>query len=402
MTDFTKSYWMEVPPILGQKSRPKEGGVLIVGSGLAGVSAAYWLQQNGFEDIVMVDYEPEKSATYRNCGHILYGTVESMMALVALHGEQAARDIWGFSIDLCHQVRETIRELSIDADYKQDGYLVIAIDETEDREIKESISTLTRMGFHSEYVDRQELQKLGFKNVHGARFEKGSAQAHPVKFRNGVLQAALDAGLDYYSNVKVTSIDETSSGVTIQAEGHGELHYDAVVIAANAYSPLLSRFYAEKRLVEPFRGQIITSAPLKHDFKVRYPHSFDHGYEYALVTPDNRLMIGGWRNQVPGNEIGTYDVMPNPSVDAGLADFVAQHYDIKEPIKWEYSWAGIMAASKTGFYFIGPTTSQRIFTCAGCTGHGFSWAHGSAKLLADIMAGNPIPPVAKYFNPKAL
>ena len=43
---------------------------------------------------------------------------------------------------------------------------------------------------------------------------------------------------------------------------------------------------------------------------------------------------------------------------------------------------------------------QRIFTCAGYTGHGFSWAHGSAKLLADIIVGDPIPPVAQHFRPQ--
>ena len=118
------------------------------------------------------------------------------------------------------------------------------------------------------------------------------------------------------------------------------------------------------------------------------------------MSEDNRLIIGGWRNNTPGGEIGTYDVMPNPKVEQGLKDFVARHYDIREEVSWEYSWAGIMAASKTGFPFIGPTTSQRIYTCAGFTGHGFSWAHGSAKLLADIMAGNRIPDVAKHFNPK--
>jgi glycine/D-amino acid oxidase-like deaminating enzyme len=83
-----------------------------------------------------------------------------------------------------------------------------------------------------------------------------------------------------------------------------------------------------------------------------------------------------------------------------LKDFVQDHYEITEKIEWEYSWAGIMATSKTGFPFIGPTTSPRIFTCSGYTGHGFSWAHGSAKLMADVMAGNPIPAVAKHFNPK--
>ena len=401
MQDSTKAFWMEVAPITGQKSKPTEGGILIIGSGLTGASAAYWLQQAGSEDLKMVDFEVEKSATFRNCGHILYGTVESMQALAALHGKETAKEIWSYSIDVCHEVRDTVKRLNLDADYAQSGYLVIGIDETENSEIKESIELLTSMGFESSYVSRNTLHEYGFKNITGARYEPGSAQAHPVKFRNGVLHKAIKDGLEYFSGVRVDACEEEGELVSVTTN-QGTFKYDAVVIATSAYSPLVSSFYDTRRLVEPFKGQIITSKPLKKKFAVTHPHSFDHGYEYAIITEDNRLMIGGWRNQTPNGEVGTYDVMPNPMVDKGLQDFVSNHYEIDEKIEWEYSWAGIMDASKTGFPFIGPTSSPRIYTCAGYTGHGFSWAHGSAKLLADIMAGNPIPKVARYFNPKSL
>lgn len=398
---WTKPYWLGVPAMEGQLTRPRDGGgILVVGSGLAGVSSAYWLREVGFDDVVIADFALPHAATFRNCGHILYGTVESMQALVALHGREVAREIWAYSIEICHEVRETVRRLNLDADYEQSGYLVMAIDETEQREILESIALLNSMDFESRFVEPAELNKLGFRNVHGGRFEPGSAQAHPVKFRNGVLAHCLANGVAYHSGCQVTSVEEDGDQVVVQTAQWGQLRYDAVVIAANAYSPLLSRYFAERRLVEPFRGQIITSKPLQSEMKFKNPHSFDHGYEYALVTPDNRLMIGGWRNNTPGGEVGTYDIEPNQMVEQGLKDFVAEHYALSGQIEWEYSWAGIMATSKTGFPFIGPTTSPRIFTCSGFTGHGFSWAHGSARLLADVMAGNAIPAVAKHFNPK--
>jgi gamma-glutamylputrescine oxidase len=399
LKDSTPSYWMNVPPISGSFEKPKDGSIAIIGSGLAGASVAYWLNDHGFDDITILDFEHEKAATYRNCGHILYGTVENMMALVALHGQETAKEIWQFSIDICHEVRDTIRRERIEANYRQDGYLVIAIDEAEDREIKTSIDLLHSMGFESTYVPQCEVEALGFKNVLGARFEPGSAQAHPIKFRNGVLNICLTKGVKYHSGIKVSSVEESGDFVEVKSQ-FGINKYDAVVLATNAYSPLVSRYFEERKLVDPFKGQIIASKPLKQNFKIKYPHSFDHGYEYALVSEDNRLILGGWRNNTPTGEIGTYDIIPNPNVELGLQEFAEKYYDLKEKLEWEYSWAGIMASSKTGFPFIGPTTSPRIYACAGWTGHGFSWAHGSAKLLADIMAGNPIPDVAKYFNPK--
>lgn len=400
---MTHPYWLDVPLIQGSRNAVKtEGEILIVGSGLSGVSAAYWLQKKGFSDITLVDFKNEEAASFRNCGHILYGTVESMLALVALHGEDIAKKLWSLSIDICHDVRDTVAREKLAVDYKQDGYLVIGIDESEHKEILSSIELLQKHGFQSDYVEKKKLEALGFRNVTGARFEKGSAQAHPTKFRNALLEVCLSRGLKYHSGVQVKAIEETGDKVQITT-ADAVLTYEAAVIATNAYSPLLSEFFAKHKLVEPFRGQILCSKPLKSKLPVAFPHSFDHGYEYAIATSDNRLMLGGWRNHTAG-ETGTYDIVPNPFVEQGLKDFADQHYALAkdEKIEWEYSWAGIMAASKTGFPFIGPTDSQRIFTVSGYTGHGFSWAHGSAKYLADIIAGDPIPDlIGQQFNPRS-
>lgn len=401
MTDYSKSYWMDVPVVTGDTADfPEKASVVVIGSGLTGASVGHFLNRRGFEDVAIVDYQPEVSASYRNCGHILYGTVESMKAMVDIHGEAKARELWQFSIDICEKMGATVRELGIDADYRREGYLVIANSEVEDGECRDSVSLLNRMGFQSDYVDAGTVRGLGFKNCFGARFESGSAQAHPVKFRNGVIREFLRTGGRYHSDVQVLSVDETPDGVEVRTP-RGVIHADAAVIAANAYSPLFSDFFKSRGLIDPFRGQIIASKPLKHDFRVKYPHSFDHGYEYAIVSEDNRLVLGGWRNHSSTGEVGTYSLEVNSYIEQGLKDFARQHYDIAQEIEWEYSWSGIMAASRTGLPYIGNTTSPRIYACAGYTGHGFSWAHGSAELLADIISGGDVSPVARFFNPKS-
>jgi gamma-glutamylputrescine oxidase len=400
-------YWLNVPLIRGETYRPQPSSkiapsIIIVGSGLSGISAGYFLLKKGFENVWVIDDQPEAAASYRNCGHILYGTVESMKAMTEIHGPEKARDLWAFSIEICDLIPKTLTELQIDADYRRDGYLVISIDEVEDRECRESVELLNQAGFQSDYWPAEKVREHGFKSVFGARYERGSAQAHPVKFRNGLVRAFQQLGGTYYSGLQVSNIQERSDGVSLQLTDGTSLEAEATVIAANAYSPLFSGFFRENRLIEPFRGQILASQPLKrHQFPVRFPHSFDHGYEYALISEDNRLILGGWRQNSETREVGTYSLETNPQIEEGLAQFAKDHYQIAEEFQWEYSWSGIMAASKTGLPFIGPTHSPRIFACAGYTGHGFSWAHGSAKLLADIIAGDPLPSVAPYFNPKA-
>lgn len=328
----------------------------------------------------MIDFEPEKAASFRNCGHILTGTVESMYALSTIHGKDIAKELWQFSLELCKQIETSIQTLGLVCEYQKNGYLCIAIDEVEDQEIKDSIQLLNSLGFGSQYYDPQKVASLGFKEVYGARYDPDCAKAHPVKFRNGLLKSCLEQGVQYYSQYEVVDIIEKGEMIGVKTE-RGEAFYDIVVVATNAYSPLFSDFFKAKKIIEPFRGQIITSAPLKKEFPLKCAHSFDHGYEYGLITEDQRLMIGGWRNNVKGGERNLYQQNPNPLIEKGLQDFTSKHYKIDETIKWDYSWAGIMASSQTGLPFIGPCDDPRVFTCSGFTGHGFSWAHGCANLL---------------------
>lgn len=396
---FASTYWLEVPLIIGEHKAPSNGGIVIIGSGLTGVSVAYWLLLYGYKNVTIIDYLPEQAASFRNAGHILHGTVESLSALSAIHSEALASQIWQFSVESCNKIKHTIVQEKLEVDYRHDGYLVIAIDKTELLELEDSITLLEKAGFKNDFIAKKKLEQLGFRHVLGARFDPYSAQAHPLKFRNQLLERCLERGLKYFSGIEVKNIEDKHGQGRIHYH-HGIIECDAIVLATNAYSPLISDFFAKRRLIEPFRGQIIVSKPIKQNIPASMPHSFDHGYEYALKLEDNRLLIGGWRQHTAAKEIGSYDLHVNLDISAGLKAFVKKHYSFVEDIEWDYEWTGIMAASKTGLPFIGPTSSPIIFSCAGYTGHGFSWSHGSAELLAKIILGEKIDSqVAALFNP---
>ena len=396
---MTNSYWLQETPLSGERNTPADNSIVVIGSGFSGVSCVYFLQQAGCQDILLLDDNCQKSASFRNCGHILPGPVESMYALQQLHGTEKANMIWQFSQDCCARLKQTVETLDVDIDYHQDGYLVIAIDEIENDEIKKSIALLHDAGFAANnYVPAAQLQKLGICNARGARFDAHGAAAHPLKFRNAVLAHCLTKGLKYHSGQKVSAVAEHGEQVVITLPNNKQLHADAVVLATNAYTALLSQFFAARQLITPFRGQIITSAPLTHKPRLNVPFSFNHGYEYGLITPDNRLMLGGWRENTAG-EKHTFDLTPNPTVEAGLQDFAAQYLYFCHDITWQFSWSGIMGASTSGLPYVSPTPSSRIFVCAGFTGHGFGWAHGCAELLQKIMTGDRnLPPITPELN----
>ena len=177
------------------------------------------------------------------------GTFSRALLNLCMHynncmAKEKANMIWQFSQDCCARLQQTVETLGVDIDYRQDGYLVIAIDATEDDEIKKSITLLHAAGFvANHYVSAAQLQKLGIRNAHGARFDAHGAAAHPLKFRNAVLAHCLTKGLKYHSGQKVSAVTERGEHVVITLPHNQQLHADAVVLATNAYTALLSPFF---------------------------------------------------------------------------------------------------------------------------------------------------------------
>lgn len=392
------TYWtLDLNPPNPLQGTPHNSSILIIGTGLAGVSTAYFLLQQGYKDVALVDCGSQNASYFRNAGHILHGASENYKAMCSIHGREKAKTIFQLSERFCHEIQNTIQTLDIACDYHKGDYLTVGANLQEQADLIDSVQMMHADGFYTSSMC-SNVGDYGFRdNDQSARLCQLSAQANPAKFRHQLLQYILDQGIKYYS-CKVQALNDSEMSITYCNDTKS--YHDAVVIAANAYSPLFSRFFQERQLVDPFKGQIIVSAPMKHPWP-RMQFSMDHGYIYGTTTADNRLLIGGWRNNIPGGEVGSYELNLNPLVENGLKEFVKNNFKF-ENLEWEYSWAGIMGSSQTGFPFIGPTNNPMVFTLAGCTGYGFGWFHGAAKMLAGMIVGNAPLEGYQYFNPNKI
>lgn len=398
------TYWKDTcPPIKGEAvDVPENSSVAIIGSGLAGVSVAYWMSQlSDIDDVQIIDCGTDGASFFRNAGHVLHGTGESYKAISSMFGRDTARDIMSISNTFCEDFEQTVNNLSIDCDYVKGNYYFLGKDKLEGQEVRAAVSMLNKDGFHDSLAMTKRFGEMnGFKNLDRVRWCKRSASAHPSKFRNAVLEAAKSKGVKHVS-CPVKSIEEIGDRVRLEYQG-GTSEHDFVILCTNAYTQLIDPQTRSKGLIEPYKGQIIVSKSLKKPM-AQIGFSSDHGYMYGTITADNRILIGGWRNHVPGMETNTYDLTPNPLVEEGLKGWVNQHMAVEEEVEWEYSWAGIMGSSSNkGLPYIGQTNSQLIWMCAGFTGYGFSWAHGAARLLVNMMIGNEPYGNYKLFDPRQM
>ena len=386
-----RTYWLSTTYDLSPYARshePRDGGILVIGSGLAGTSVAHHLlEKKIFDKISIVDCGTPNASYARNAGHILHGAGESYKATVDIHGEKKAKTIMEMSKAFIDELKYTSAIHGVPCDLQSGPYYRVAIDEAEESELRSSVELNKR--WMPKWADEKELKDIGLVGAAGAYKCQQSLSGNPAMFRNALLARCFHKGVGYYA-CKVKSIEEINGKVRVSYEGNAakDTWHDAVVICTNAYSQGIGGFFQKKKSIEPFKGQIIVSHPCKEEFKFKGPFSMDHGYIYGTFLPDNRLLIGGWRNNVPGGEIGCTDLTINKDTEKGLMEFAKEH--VAYDLEWNFSWAGIMGSSNGGLPHVGPTDSDLIYSCAGFSGYGFGWAHGAAKLCADIMAGDDL------------
>ena len=95
--------------------------------------------------------------------------------------------------------------------------------------------------------------ELGFERGFIGRFVPGDGTYHPVKFVYGVLQVAVNGGVELYTGVPVRRVHSASDGRHVIETDDGSLLARSVIVATNAFTHQL---FPELRAIRPAQSQI--------------------------------------------------------------------------------------------------------------------------------------------------
>ena len=405
--------------------------VLVLGSGVIGVTSAYYLAKKGF-DVTVIDRQPAvgMETSFANAGQISPGysapwaapgvPLKAIKWLFQRHAPLALKadfTLWQLQwtlkllqnctakrydtnkermVRLAEYSRDCIIELRNSTGVAYEGRTqgtlqVFRTQKQLDAEAKD-IAVLSRLGVPFEHLDpdgcaRAEpaLALVKDKLLGGLRLphdETGDCQL----FTQNLAEKAQMLGVTFRQNSQIERLEIKNGklcGVEIRSNSGIEmLQADQYVVALGSYSRNLMQGLGLKLPVYPVKGYSLT-VPVIDSAAAPISTVMDETYKVAITRFDDRIRVGGMA------ELAGFDLSLNPRRRETLVMVLNGLFPNGGDVTKSQFWTGLRPMTPDGTPIIGKA-SEIVSNVWLNTGHGtlgWTMACGSGQLLADVISG---------------
>ena len=221
--------------------------------------------------------------------------------------------------------------------------------------------------------------------LNGGRYVPGDESGDAYKFTVELAKLSAQRGVrfDFETDIGSFSVEDRKiSGVSIRGkDGKPEtLRGDAYVLALGSYSPLFARPLGIDLPIYPLKGYSVTM-PVKNPAAAWTVSLSDEAHKLVFARLGDRLRIAGTA------ELNGYNTEINQVRCQAIVKRTMELFpDAGDPGQAQY-WAGLRPATPSNIPCIGRTKYPNLYLN---TGHGtLGWTHacGSGRILADIVSG---------------
>ena len=401
----------------------------VLGAGVVGVTSAWYLAADGHEVTVIERQQlPARETSFANGGQISVSHAEPwanprapLKALKWLAREDApllwrlradpAQWAWGLRflrectaararanvgaivrLGLASRaaLRSLRQELALEYDHLERGILHFY---TDPREFGDALPQAALMReFGCDRVPRTAAECLAIEPtladslvpVVGGTYTAGDESGDARRFTETLAQHATARGVRFRFGETVTDpLREGDRLVGVRLASGERVHADMTVLALGSFSPLLLRPLGLRLPVYPAKGYSATLA-LPEGALAPMVSLTDDGHKIVISRIGQSLRVAGTA------EFNGYDTSLNPARCAALLRRTREIFPALAAVADVEYWAGLRPATPGNVPLI---CNMRAAGLAGLwlnTGHGtLGWtlACGSARLLADLVAG---------------
>ncbi|NLS69469.1 D-amino acid dehydrogenase [Bradyrhizobium brasilense] len=399
--------------------------VLVLGSGVIGVTSAYYLARAGHE-VTVIDRQPKPAleTSFANAGEVSPGysspwagpgvPVKAVKWLLMKHGPLVIRPkldpvMWLWLLKMlrnCTTARYAVNksrmipiaeysrdclqalrtEIGIRYDERARGTLQLFREQAQLDHTGDDIAVLKQYGVPFEVLGREgciaaEPALAGVKE----KFAGGLRLPHDETgdchmFTQALALEAEKLGVRFNFNVGIDGLNADATRITSVATSAGMMTADAYVLALGSYSPILLRPLGISLPVYPVKGYSIT-VPIRDASGAPESTVMDESYKVAITRLGDRIRVGGTA-EISGYSTKLYAAR-RATLDHSLTDLFPRGGDLPRAT----FWCGLRPMTPDGPPVIGATRFANLHLNTGHGTLGWTMACGSGRVLADMLSG---------------
>ena len=394
--------------------------VVIIGGGIIGLCAAYYLQKEGHHVTIIDKSDFSSGASYVNAGYITPSHIVPLatpgiitkglkwmlnpaspfyvkprldadfLKWAIAFKQSANKKKVSESIPVIKDInifsRELYEEIKASGDfsfhYERKGLLMAYKNEKVGEEEWEVGQKAIELGMNVENLSVKEVEQLepnANLNIKGAVYYHSDAHMTPGVFMKNMVSYLQAAGVEILSEEEVKDIIISDKSITKLITNKREIKADEFLMAAGSWSPLLSKKLGIKMLLQAGKGYRINMA---RETNITMPTVLLEAK--VAVTP-----MDGFTRFAGTMEIAGINNKINPVRVNAIAKAASKYYQgLQISIQdKEAAECGLRPVTPDGLPYIGRTSQYNNLTFA--TGHammGWSMAPATGKLVSEIIS----------------
>lgn len=400
--------------------------VIVLGSGVIGVTTAYYLARHGAQ-VTVIDRQPQpaKETSYANAGQVSPGystpwaapgiPMKALKWLFQKHAPLAIRPdgslyqwqwmaqmylncpadryavnkermlrLAEYSRDCLRQVRQ---DTGVRYDERTQGTVQLFRTDAQMEAAMRDIAVLKEVGVAYELLDARGLlgAEPALANAQspltgGLRLpndETGDCHL----FTTRLAEVAKGLGVNFRFNQTVDAFVTEGGAITGIRSGGQLLKADRYVAAFGSYSRDFLSPLGLDVPVYPVKGFSLT-IPMTNAANAPTSTILDETYKIAVTRFDERIRVGGMA------ELAGHDLRLNPKRRATLEMVVNDLYPGSGDVASAEFWTGLRPMTPDSTPIVGATRYDNLFLNTGHGTLGWTMACGSGQLIADMVMGH--------------
>ncbi len=348
-----------------------EASVVIIGGGIVGTSVAFNLAKLGVNNISVFEKSYISSGSTGRCGGGIRQQWTSRMNV-----RLAMRSVKLF--------RQFKRDVGMDIEYHQGGYLLLAYSDKEMEEFRNNVRMQREEGLDVELLTKEQiLKKFPFMNleeVKGGTWCPTDAHANPQIANIAYAMAIKRMGVDLNTHTSVVGIDIQNGEIVGVQTDKGYVKTNVVVNAAGGFSHEVGLMANVNIPTHSERHQILVTESVNHVLDPMVI-SFQNNY-YVRQTKHGSFIMGqSDKNPAQGNDLGhTVEFLEE------MAPKMIHDFPFMKHLHIVRQWSGAYNVSPDAQPIIDEAQNvSRYIFAVGFSGHGFMLAPAVGEAVAEMI-----------------